>query len=295
MARNILLLLLFSFLIPLPLHASGVGFVPSTRIWFSRSSFGQQETIKIYTVVINNEYASLDAIVGFYANGSLVASQEITHLKQEEAKQLSVSWKPADGTYAMTAKFIQAIGTDSEGNTSMIDVSAIDTDTVPVAIQSSDTATIAEESQAQGPNLVTKQKDNEETKETPLTVVVEQQGDKKTLSIQPTPQAKTVSSMAINGAEALRQAEQFISTVTNSAAQIEEAYAKTKKIIAQTDATYKAIKDGWEKTKNYASKGQVAIRAFWEMDWPRRSAALFGIFLFLVCVGHVFRRRGDFD
>ena len=54
---------------PFGVRAADISFVPLTGIWFSSQSVIPGNTIKIYTVVINNVYPTVNVEIAFYDNG----------------------------------------------------------------------------------------------------------------------------------------------------------------------------------------------------------------------------------
>src|SRR6266403_819509 len=86
-------------LLPSTAFMATVGFVPSTGVWFSTSTFDPNQSIKVYTVVVNNDYASLDGTVGFYDNDKLIGSTSFKSLAKESAQQLSINWVPSQGDH----------------------------------------------------------------------------------------------------------------------------------------------------------------------------------------------------
>lgn len=121
------LALFFCFLYLSPVKAVGAGFVPSSQLWFSEPS--SSSTIKIFTVVLNNEFSSLDATVGFYANGQLVQSVDLKDLKKEEARQVGIEWQPEQGKYNISVAFIKAQAKDEKGDN--IDINTNSLGSVP--------------------------------------------------------------------------------------------------------------------------------------------------------------------
>jgi len=119
--------LLCFLLTPSFAQAAGVGFVPSSRLWFSSLVFPPQEATGIYTVIINNNYFYLDATIGFYVDGKLVDTSYISHLAKEHATQVKGSWWPTEGSHAIAVRFIKAVAFDENGNSTPLDVQAFNT------------------------------------------------------------------------------------------------------------------------------------------------------------------------
>ena len=276
-----LLLLLITLFSPTALHAADAGFVPSTRIWFSRSVFDNKEQIKMYTVAVNNNYYALDATVGFYANGTLIQSVQIENLKKEEAKQLSAIWIPSEGTYTLTARFIEATAIDESGQRTRLELGALnDIGDVPIAIQ-------REPGPGDRPTPETVQE------KTTATIVQVQLTDEGTvITPLPPPAAPTSAHAAL---ETFKQVEKFVNTVTTSAGTIEDTYQKTKEWIGKAEKGYKRGKDGLQAVQAYANEGKKIVQSWWAGNGTRKIIIGAGIVFFFLSVGLFFRRRGDLD
>lgn len=126
--KIVLLLVFFGLLfVPRLTNAAGVGFVPSSRLWFSSLVFPPKESTNIYTVIINNNYFSLDAIVGFYVDGKLIDTAYVNGLKKEQATQVKGNWWPTEGGHAISVKFIKATAFDANGNKTELNVQEFNT------------------------------------------------------------------------------------------------------------------------------------------------------------------------
>ncbi len=119
--------LLSLFLFPAISNAAGVGFVPSSRLWFSSLVFPPKESTNIYTVIINNNYFSLDAIVGFYVDEKLIDTTYISSLKKEQAVQAKGNWWPTEGQHSISVKFVKATAIDANGNKTELNVQEFNT------------------------------------------------------------------------------------------------------------------------------------------------------------------------
>ena len=79
---SVFLCLLFLMPFATPANANtGVGFVPSSGVWFSQDVFYENETVKLYTVVVNNTYKSLSGIIGFYDNDQLIVETVFSNIR----------------------------------------------------------------------------------------------------------------------------------------------------------------------------------------------------------------------
>lgn len=75
---------------------------------FSKSKFFAGDTVKLYSVIVNNEYDKLTGQVGFYDNNQLVASGSIGDLGFEQAKQVSFVWTATPGFHTISATILSA-------------------------------------------------------------------------------------------------------------------------------------------------------------------------------------------
>lgn len=104
--------LVFIFLVfPNLANAAGIGFVNSSGIWFSSDPAFGGIPVKAYTVVLNNDYKKLTAVIAFLDNGAEFARTTVDVL-QDDARQITVIWTPTYGTRTVAAKFISATVTD---------------------------------------------------------------------------------------------------------------------------------------------------------------------------------------
>lgn len=279
--------LVFSLLSPVPLLAAEAGFVPSTRIWFSRSTFETKEQIKMYTVVVNNTYSALDAVVGFYANSSLIDSVALAGLKKEQAEQLSVTWTPVEGTYTLTARFLEATAIDEQGNRTRIEPGRLnDIGDVPIAV---DANGVAETPSGQNPATALPEVVEPAIQTSAVTVAVTRQAD-KTIITPLTPQTQAATTW-----EGLQEVEQLVNTITTTAGTIEKTYQKTKEWIGKTEEGYATAKNAWGVAQTYVSEAQDALIGWWAVPKTRKIMIGGGIVLSFLFIGFFFRRRGDLD
>ncbi len=92
-------------------NSAGIGFVNSSGIWFSSDPAFGGIPVKVYTVVLNNDYKKLTATIAFLDNGAEFARTTVDVL-QDDARQITVIWTPTYGTRTVAAKFISATVTD---------------------------------------------------------------------------------------------------------------------------------------------------------------------------------------
>lgn len=121
------LIIFFLILFPIGAHATEVGFVPSSGIWFSEQAVTPGEAVKVYAVIINNAYPSVQAEVVFYDNGDAAGTVSVDKLEKEQARELWISWTPNTGSHKITARFTRAIVTGLDGKQVTLDPTALNT------------------------------------------------------------------------------------------------------------------------------------------------------------------------
>ena len=243
----------------------------------------------MYTVVVNNNYHSLDGIVGFYANGELIDSVNIIELKKEEAKQLAALWTPREGTYTLTARFIEATAIDESGNRTRLELGALnDIGDVPIAVGSNQNTNEPTKTDTKG----TAQTSEPSESTDPVIVQVEKQG--QTTTVTPVPPANNTATVQ-QLRKAFTDVEKFINVVTTSAGTIEETYQTTKEWVGKAEAGYTTAKNLWGTTKIYGGEGKKIINGWWAEPKTRKIIIGTGIVLLFLSIGVFFRRRGDLD
>lgn len=114
--------------------AASVGFVSSTGIFFSKEKFFAGEQVKVYSVVVNNTYTRLTAVVAFLDNGTEFG-RATADVALEQAQQINVSWVPTQANHTVVAKFISAVGYDSSGSAKTLNENEINTIAPPISKQ----------------------------------------------------------------------------------------------------------------------------------------------------------------
>lgn len=115
----------FCVFAPASALAVGVGFIPKSGLWLSREAVLRGETVRVYTVIVNNEYSEISGAVGFYANDQLIGASEVFGLKRERAEQVAADWRPGEGSYTLSARFIRLSAATASGVRKDLDVSEI--------------------------------------------------------------------------------------------------------------------------------------------------------------------------
>ena len=308
-------LLLIFFFIPAVAQAAGVGFVPSTGLWFSKTEFAPQEMVRVYTVIINNEYPKLAGLVGFYDNGGLIDSVEIKNLLRDSALQLKILWQPTEGPHLLSARFLRAIATDGQGQEQMLGLDQINSLTgAPLKIGGSAVVPIAQvaelsaQTEASTPSL-SRGLVSEEAKTISvgsMAVVVEKNGDKLVLAAEPLSLSaarvagrgpgleESVRDVFAKNREIIGKAERIAGTITTTVATAEKAYGAAKSAVEQGQAIYAKGEEYWNKVEPYAAK----VKPVWEKisnnNEPKRVAIIIGGAVIIFWLIRRSIRRGEF-
>lgn len=308
--KKIILLLFFCIIFSASLvEAAGVGFVPSSRLWFSSLAFPPKESTNIYTVIINNDHFYLDAIIGFYVDEKLIDTAYINHLSKEHAAQVKGSWWPTEGSHAVAVRFVKATAIDENGNQKELNVQEFNT-VNSSAIQVGDGQSVKNPSPSasatSSENQITKiDKINQENFVAPaLNLKVEKNGDKLAIV-----EMKS-SSSSISQSEELKQAvenklqtavqqgeeirNKIASTLNTMTSTIQAAgnfYDKTKSLFGDKDKYWQEIKtsdvfskDLFQKIKDFVKpQNNLTI-----LTWVFRGLFFILLFYFII---RLFRRR----
>ncbi len=290
--------------------ATSVGFVPSTGLWFSRTNFLPHETVRIYTVVINNDFYSLDGTVSFYDNGQIIDTVDVKGVLKESVKEIRVFWEPTEGEHSVSAQFTRAVATDEKGARQILDVDTINSiagaplkvgsDAVspsPVIGISSSTSlgsvTITTTAQAGAVfntavatggavNVVVKKDGSKLTMvanlaDTSNSRVATQAGAPSTVSSD----KAGVGDLLAKNREILDKASQFAGTITSTAGKINEAYNTTHGAIEKGRGYYAQVKDVWSKTAPYVEQAAPVWNTVSHNNDPRYIIGIVGGIIFL--------------
>ncbi len=294
--------LVFLFTAPHFAHATGVGFVPSTGIWFSRDTFYPKETIRIYTVIINNDYYSLDGTVAFYDNRVEIDRVDVKGLAKESVKQIRVFWEPTEGEHAVSAQFIKAVATDEKGNKQTLDIQTINsvagaplkmgTSTItptPIIITTSSATTLGSTTIKIVPLNANTVTTSAVLLGSQTEVVVRKEGDK--LVLEPAPETNTSGfgahisegnsgdtggDLFAKNREILDKVEQVAGTITTTADKINKAYAGTQEVFEKGKGYWAGAKEQWGKAAPYLQKVVPAWKAVSHNNDPRYIAGIVG-------------------
>lgn len=124
--------LVFFLIVPFTAHAASIGFATSSGVTFSSDPVFASLAVKVFTVIVNNQYQSLAATVAFYDNGNEIGRSNAV-VPLEEARQVQTQWTPDAGSHIVSAKFVAATGTDLQGNTHQLSTDEINAVASPVS------------------------------------------------------------------------------------------------------------------------------------------------------------------
>ena len=83
---------------------SAFDFVVDKAVTISNPGAVEGQTVKLYTVVVNNDFTTFSGKVNFYNGGQLIGSTEIKKLALEEARQVFISYVLPAGSLAITTQ-----------------------------------------------------------------------------------------------------------------------------------------------------------------------------------------------
>jgi len=118
--RRLPFLLFLLFLFPAPSHAAQFGLIGSQGVWLSDAQPFAGDTVKVYTVVINNAYESLFATVRFFNNGNAIGETRVSNLSKEEARQVWIAYQMPAGLQELSVALDDIEATAADGSTAAI-------------------------------------------------------------------------------------------------------------------------------------------------------------------------------
>jgi predicted DNA binding protein len=272
---------IFVFLFfPIVSRAASVGFLPSTPLWYSPEKFALGEIIRLYTVVINNDYPSLNGVVAFYANGDEIDRSSIVNLKQDKAEELKVYWQPTSGDYTLSAKFVSANAVDEHGATIQLN---------PNDISTAQTAFNA------GKNNLSTTTVNQNPDPTPgvaTVITIKKQGNEFLISPKASADANSVIDSIANTKEKIDSVLHF---VTSSANTIAGTVEKTKSAVETGQKYYAKGEAVWQKITPYLSPlKRLAALVTNNYDRRRILYIIGGAVIFIFAL-KIIRRQRTFD
>lgn len=91
------------------------GFVGSQGVWISDTDVFAGDTVKVFTVVVNNEAHRLAADAVFYQNNNRIGRASISGLSFEQAKQVSLPIMLVEGQNIFSVRLENIVATDEAG------------------------------------------------------------------------------------------------------------------------------------------------------------------------------------
>lgn len=279
---------LFSLLfIPLAAGAVATGFVPSSGLWFSPEQFSAGESVNIYAVVVNNEYALLDGTVAFFDRDSRVGTVEVKGLGRDTARQIKAIWKPSEGEHSISAKFIQAIATQEDGSkinltadmmNSTIGIPLILNGTGPMQIDSTVDLAVVKEGDKLSLAAVAP---------TPLTIAGQASNALNVAKDTVTAGKEQAEDLFSKNRQALQNVGETVGKVTTTMGQIGSVYDKTKDALAKGKEYY-ATSIGW---LGKVSPYWESVKPFWLKISNNNDLVRIGIIILVILVVGWFLRR----
>ncbi len=105
------------FLVPTIVHAAEFDFVVSRGVWLSDKNVLAGDKVKLYTVISNNDFASLTTQVQFFNSGKKIGVVQVNNLVREEARQIALEYTLPSGVYTISVALANAVGTLANGET----------------------------------------------------------------------------------------------------------------------------------------------------------------------------------
>lgn len=266
--------------LPATAFMANVGFVPSTGVWFSTTTFNPKEVVRVYTVVINNDYQTLDGTVGFYDNDQLVDSVDFKALTKESAQQLRIFWQPIEGAHIVQARFIRINTLDVSGQKNDIALNSISNVSGLPLVVGFAAVNVASSG---GKLVMAPQVLGEKIK------VNEQIGETRQTS--PT----TSDDQFSKNHDLFDKAQGMATTITTTAGKISDAYNQTKSIIEQGQAYYEVGKEKIAAAQPYFVKAKKWWFYITDNNNPKHLVIGLGVVVFLWVLTKLFRRRRRYD
>lgn len=85
----------------------------SDDIWYSKSSFGDGDSVYIHTAVWNESSESVSGTVQFFDKNVLLGKRDIT-IEKQSLKDVSILWKVTAGDHKISAKFTGDIASSTK-------------------------------------------------------------------------------------------------------------------------------------------------------------------------------------
>lgn len=276
-----LLAVVFVFLFfPIVSRAATVGFLPSTPLWYSPEKFAPGEIIRLYTVVINNDYPSLSGVVAFYANDEEIGRVSIVNLKQDKAEGLKVYWQPTSGDYTLSAKFVSANAVDEHGATIQLNTNEINTAQTAFNVGKNNLST------------TTVSQNSEDMQGVATSIAIKKQGDEFVILPKTSTEENSVIDSIANTKEKLDSVLHF---VTSSANTIAGTVEKTKSAVETGQKYYAKGEALWQKITPYLSPIKRVVALATNNYDRHRILYIIGGTVILIFALKIIRRQRTFD
>lgn len=314
------------FFAPAAAAAATVGFVPSTGIWFSRTELKPNESVRLYTVVMNNAFASVDATVAFYDNDALFGQAAVKNLGRETVVQVSALWQPTEGNHTLQARLAEIAARDEKGEAVIIpDADVARVTGIPLVINAQSVAPLAlssaesvqgqpvsggEGASAPSPGATPVSVERVDGR---LRIVPQVLGEKiiSLLSLQssaPAASSAVRASSAVSDEDlfaknraALEAARSAIQTVTATAATVNKAYNVTKDVVSQGRNVVNQGRRIYEQGRVALAKAKPVadkLAPWWNKlsknNDPKRIIIIAGVVLIIYLSIRWNRRRGNY-
>lgn len=271
----------FVFLLsPIVSRAANVGFLPSTPLWYSPEKFAPGEIIRLYTVVINNDYPSLSGVVAFYANNEEIGRVSIVNLKQDKAEGLKVYWQPTSGDYTLSAKFVSANAIDEHGATIQLNTNDINTAQTAFNVGKNNLST------------TTISQNSEDMQGVATFIAIKKQGDEFVILPKTSTEENSVIDSIANTKEKFDSVLHF---VTSSANTIAGTVEKTKSAVETGQKYYAKGEALWQKITPYLSPIKRVVALATNNYDRHRILYIIGGTAILIFALKIIRRQRTFD
>ncbi len=306
MKRIILLLaaLLMFFVMTPQAQAATVGFVPSTGVWFSPTTFSPGEEVSVNTVIINDAYSSLNGQVIFLDNGEQIGSVVVDNLTEGTARQVNILWRPAVGEHSVVARLINVSAINEAGETEAVDLSAINSQSgEPLVVANGGTV---------APTTVSAS-GNPATSSIPLVgaaaitvtgtsgefIIAPAPKTSSTDNLQSADSASAIDSLFAKNRAAFEQAQAAVGAVTTTVAKINGVYTATRGVVNKTQELYTQLQSLFSQIGHWLTQlgpWQQNIQSIWNRvtgnDDPKRVGIVILIVLLpIMYIGWRLRRR----
>lgn len=102
------------------------GFV-QTSIWYSKESFFEGDTVRVYTIVFNGSTYRLEGVVEFYDNDILIGSKSFALPGEGRVHDVWVDWVPKEGKHVVTARMAKTVAVFPDGKKYPVAVGSVST------------------------------------------------------------------------------------------------------------------------------------------------------------------------